>query len=72
MTYRSPRFMTDAEIRTHFGIDADSLRALRRDPKFPQKMRPELTKTDSRVIDHYFDVRSGVPIAGVVSVPEFI
>lgn len=70
MAYRTPRFMNDSEIKEHFGIDESSLRALRRDPKFPQKLRPELTRTDSRAIDHYFDVRSGVPIAGQIPMPE--
>ena len=70
MVYRTPRFMTDAELKQHFGVGESSLRALRRDPKFPQKMRPELTRTDSRAVDHHFDIRSGIPVTGKIPIPD--
>jgi len=69
MNYRTPRFMTDAELAEHFGIDKAALRDLRRDQSFPHKMAP-IGKTDSRAVDHYFDVASQVPVSGRIPDPE--
>jgi hypothetical protein len=54
-----PRFMTDAELREHFGLSERALRRLRLTGKFPHK-DPLIGKTDCRVVDLFFDQRAGL------------
>lgn len=55
----SPRFMTDAQLREHFGISERALRRLRMTRLFPA--RDSLVgKTDSKAVEHFFDRRAGL------------
>lgn len=55
-----PRFMTDAELRAYFGLSERALRRLRMTGGFP-KRDALIGRTDSKVVDLYFDQRSGLP-----------
>jgi len=59
----SPRFMTDAQLREHFGISERALRRLRMTRLFPA--RDSLVgKTDSKAVYHFFDRRAGLLSSG--------
>lgn len=55
----SPRFMTDEQLRDNFGLSERALRRLRAMRGFPR--RDAITKrTDSRMVDRFFDNRAGL------------
>ncbi|MBC6714718.1 hypothetical protein H9Q09_00780 [Aurantimonas sp. DM33-3] len=54
-----PRFMTDEQLRAHFGLTERALRRFRATKDFPK--RDVLAgKTDSKAVDRYFDRSSGL------------
>lgn len=55
----SPRFMTDAQLREHFGISERALRRLRMTRLFPAK-DALVGKTDCKAVEHFFDRRAGL------------
>jgi hypothetical protein len=57
--------MTDEELRRSFGIPQRALRELKKARGFPAK-GPLLGKTDSRAVDFFFDLRSGVQTGSTV------
>jgi hypothetical protein len=57
--YRTPRFMTDKELRAHFGLTERALYRLRHTGRFPAKDNL-IGKTDSRAVDRYFDQCEGI------------
>ena len=56
----SPRFMTDEELRTYFGLSERAMTRLRATKGFPQRDQL-INKTDSRAVGFYFDRRAGLP-----------
>ena len=57
--FPAPRFMTDEQLREHFGLSDRALTRLRMTETFPR--RDELTnKTDRKAVDLFFDQRSGI------------
>lgn len=57
--FPSPRFMTDEQLRKHFGLSDRALSRLRMNRSFPR--RDEVTnKTDRKAVDLFFDVRAGI------------
>lgn len=55
----APRFMTDEQLREHFGLSDRALTRLRMIPTFPK--RDALTnRTDRKAVDLFFDVRAGI------------
>jgi len=61
---RTPRFMTDDELRAHFGLSLRALNRLRATRKFPAR-DALVNKTDRRAVELYFDQRAGIhsPVA---------
>jgi len=57
------RFMTDAQLRAHFGLTARALARLRATRGFPQR-DPLVNRTDKRAVDNFFDRRSGLILHG--------
>jgi hypothetical protein len=56
---QAPRFMTDEQLRQHFGLSERALDRLRATNSFPRK--DELVhKTDRRAVELFFDRRSGI------------
>ena len=55
----SPRFMTDEQLREHFGISEGALYRLRMTRLFPVK-DALVGKTDSKAVDRFFDRRAGL------------
>lgn len=62
----SPRFMTDEELRTYFGLSERALTRLRATNRFPQK-DGLINKTDRRAVELFFDRRAGLasPMAAI-------
>ncbi|GHA13587.1 hypothetical protein GCM10007989_05230 [Devosia pacifica] len=59
MTDHVPRFMSDEQLRHHFGLSERALRRLRSMRSFPR--RDAITnRTDSRMVDRFFDNRAGI------------
>jgi hypothetical protein len=56
----TPRFMTDEELRTFFGLSERSLTRLRATSRFPQR-DGLINKTDRRAVELFFDRRAGLP-----------
>ncbi|HEV2507358.1 MAG TPA: hypothetical protein VGV39_30075 [Mesorhizobium sp.] len=54
-----PRFMTDEQLRKHFGLSERALSRLRASPRFPRK-DGLILKTDRRAVDKFFDARAGI------------
>lgn len=54
-----PRFMTDEQIREHFGLSERALSRLRAIPSFPRR-DPLVNKTDRFAVHAYFDWRAGI------------
>jgi len=54
-----PRFMTDAELREHFGLPERAPNRLRATNIFPPK-DTLIGKTDSRAVENFFDRRIGL------------
>ena len=54
-----PRFMTDEELREHFGLSERALRRCRGMHEFPRR-EPLIGKTDSKAVDRYFDRLAGL------------
>lgn len=61
----APRFMTDDELRRHFGLSERALDRLRAGRSFPRK-DGLINKTDRRAVEVFFDQRAGIasPMAG--------
>jgi len=55
-----PRFMTDQQLRDHFGLPERALDRLRATRTFPQK-DGLVNKTDRRAVEVFFDRRAGIP-----------
>lgn len=55
----APRFMTDEQLRAHFGLSERALTRLRATPQFPKK-DGLIHRTDSRAVEVYFDRRAGI------------
>ena len=62
----SPRFMTDDELRSFFGLSERALTRLRATNRFPQR-DALINKTDRRAVELFFDRRSGLasPMAAI-------
>lgn len=62
----SPRFMTDDELRSYFGLSERALNRLRATNRFPQR-DALINKTDRRAVELFFDRRSGLasPMAAI-------
>lgn len=56
---QTPRFMTDAELRLHFGLSERALTRLRATGLFPRKDQL-VGKTDRKLVDSFFDHRAGI------------
>jgi hypothetical protein len=57
--FPSPRFMTDEQLRKHFGLSDRALSRLRMNQGFPR--RDDVTnKTDRKAVDLFFDLRAGI------------
>lgn len=54
-----PRFMTDSELREHFGLTDRALNRLRATRMFPTK-DGLINKTDRRAVELFFDRRAGI------------
>ncbi|MBF0680438.1 MAG: hypothetical protein IR164_16035 [Devosia sp.] len=54
-----PRFMTDEELRLHFGLSERALNRLRCTARFPRR-DSLINKTDRRAVEHFFDRRAGI------------
>lgn len=54
-----PRFMTDGELRDHFGLTERALQRLRLTRTFPKK-DSLINKTDRKVVEIFFDRRAGI------------
>lgn len=54
-----PRFMTDQELRDHFGLTERALTRLRSTRAFPQK-DGLINRTDRRAVELFFDRRAGI------------
>lgn len=54
-----PRFVTDQQLREHFGISDRALQRLRLLRDFPRR-DPLIGKTDRRAVDVFFDWRAGL------------
>lgn len=55
----TPRFMTDTELKEHFGLSDRALMRLRATCSFPSKDLL-IGKTDSRAVHFFFDRRIGL------------
>lgn len=55
----SPGFMTDEQLREHFGISERALYRLRMTRLFPAK-DALVGKTDSKAVNYFFDRRAGL------------
>lgn len=62
----SPRFMTDEELRSYFGLSERALTRLRATARFPPK-DGLINKTDRRAVELFFDRRAGLssPMAAI-------
>ena len=62
----SPRFMTDDELRSYFGLSERALNRLRATNRFPQR-DALINKSDRRAVELFFDRRSGLasPMAAI-------
>lgn len=66
-----PRFVTDAQLRAHFGLSARALNTCRQLTGFPQK--DELVgKTDLNAVDFFFDRRAGIAKSAAHGYPAVI
>lgn len=63
----APRFMTDAELRQHFGLSERAMTRLRATKHFPRK-DPLIGKTDRKVVERFFDHRAG--LTGPAPIPD--
>ncbi|WP_187967927.1 hypothetical protein [Aquibium microcysteis] len=54
-----PRFMTDDQLRDHFGLTERAFLRLRATRDFPRR-DPLVNKTDRRAVDAYFDRRAKI------------
>lgn len=54
-----PRFMTDEQLRDHFGLSDRALYRLRMTRTFPQRDQL-VNKTDRRAVECFFDRRAGI------------
>jgi len=54
-----PRFMTDQQLREHFGLTERALTRLRATRRFPQK-DGLINRTDRRAVELFFDQRAGI------------
>lgn len=59
-----PRFMTDAQLREHFGLSERALNRLRATRRFPPK-DGLVNRTDRMAVEIFFDRRAGIasPVA---------
>lgn len=57
----APRFMTDHELRSFFGLSERALQRLRLTGRFPKK-DGLVNKTDRKLVSLFFDHRSGIEI----------
>lgn len=55
----APRFMTDQQLREHFGLSERALVRLRATKSFPRKDEL-INRTDRRAVEVFFDRRSGI------------
>lgn len=55
----APRFVTDDQLRAHFGLSQRALNALRAGRSFPRK-DALIGKTDRRAVEIFFDRRAGI------------
>lgn len=55
-----PRFMTDEQLRDHFGLSERAMTRLRATKGFPQR-DALINRTDSRAVGFFFDRRAGLP-----------
>ena len=55
----APRFMTDEQVREHFGLSERALRRVKAVRDFPQK-NALTNRTDSRAVDRFFDRMAGL------------
>lgn len=54
-----PRFMSDEELRSFFGLSERALTRLRATSRFPQR-DGLINKTDRRAVELFFDRRAGL------------
>ena len=66
-TQAHPRFMTDPELREHFGLSERALNRLKLLPQFPKK-DDMVNKTDRKAVDAFLDRRSGL-VSALASLP---
>lgn len=55
----TPRFLTDEELRSFFGLSERALTRLRATARFPAK-DGLINKTDRRAVELFFDRRAGI------------